>query len=100
MHLRQHRVTLRGKRVRLRPLTEEDWDLLLKWNNDPEVLYFAEGDEVSGFGCDIAEDNRASLRAFEKAGFRIDACVHQPPGSKVRCRYDLVLASAGLKTPR
>ena len=28
-------------------MTEEDWDLLLAWNNDPDVLYFAEGDEVT-----------------------------------------------------
>lgn len=43
------------------------------------------------FGCDIAEDNRASLRAFEKAGFRLDARTPQPAGSKVGSRYDLVL---------
>jgi RimJ/RimL family protein N-acetyltransferase len=39
--------TSRGVRVRLRPMTEEDWDLLLKWNNDPDVLYWAEGDDIT-----------------------------------------------------
>ncbi len=32
----------------LRPMTEADWDLLMKWNSDPEVLYFSEGDNVTG----------------------------------------------------
>jgi hypothetical protein len=36
--LRPHAVTLRGERVVLRPMTEGDWGVLLRWNNDPEVL--------------------------------------------------------------
>ena len=28
-------------------MTEADWILLLKWNNDPEVLYYAEGDDIT-----------------------------------------------------
>src|SRR5262249_35709719 len=36
-----------GDRVTLRPMTEQDWDILLAWNNDPVVLYFAEGDHVA-----------------------------------------------------
>jgi len=49
MKLRTHRLVLQGVRVTLRPLTEEDWPLLLKWNSDPEVLYFSEGDDVSAY---------------------------------------------------
>ena len=44
--LRTHEVTLRGPRLLLRPLTEDDWAPLLAWNNDPEVLAWAEGDEI------------------------------------------------------
>ncbi|MCY3783477.1 MAG: GNAT family N-acetyltransferase [Chloroflexi bacterium] len=44
--LRAHDVTLRGPRLLLRPLTEGDWTPLLAWNNDPEVLAWAEGDEI------------------------------------------------------
>lgn len=44
--LRTHAVTLRGPRLLLRPLTEDDWAPLLAWNNDPEVLAWTEGDEV------------------------------------------------------
>jgi RimJ/RimL family protein N-acetyltransferase len=178
--LRQHGMVLRGERVILRPLTEGDWSHLLRWNNDPEVLYGSEGDDVSGYGlsqlqqiyrsvcqaafcfiieadgapvgecwlqrmnlerilerhpgqdcrridlligetaywgrglgtevvrllvgfafeqegadrmfaCDVAEDNQASLRVFQKVGFQVDAAVEQPPGAKVRVRFDLDL---------
>lgn len=44
--LRVHDVTLRGPRLLLRPLTEDDWAPLLDWNNDPEVLAWTEGDEI------------------------------------------------------
>ncbi len=180
MILRSHTHTLRGERVLLRPMTEADWPLLLRWNNDPEVLYFSEGDEVYArtleeiqgiyrrvsqqafcfiaqlgerpigecwlqqmnlprilqqhpgsncwridlvvgekelwgeglgtemislltrfgfeqqsaeliFGCDIADYNPRSLRAFEKAGYRLVEWVAQPPGSKARYCCDMAV---------
>ena len=39
--LRTHNTILTGERVVLRPMTEDDWDILLRWNRDPEVLYYA-----------------------------------------------------------
>ena len=47
MELRQHNVILKGQTIILRPMTENDWDILLKWNSDPDVLYYVEGDVVS-----------------------------------------------------
>ncbi|MHC4341129.1 MAG: GNAT family N-acetyltransferase [Planctomycetota bacterium] len=44
--IRAHDIVLADGPLTLRPMTEDDWDLLLRWNNDPEVLRFAEGDEV------------------------------------------------------
>ncbi|NBD36081.1 MAG: GNAT family N-acetyltransferase, partial [Chloroflexi bacterium] len=52
MKLREHNITLTGKRVVLRPMTEADWPVLLKWNNDPEVLYFSEGDDVGSYSLE------------------------------------------------
>jgi RimJ/RimL family protein N-acetyltransferase len=49
MQFREHTWTLQGNRVTLRPITEDDWDSLLKWNSDPEVLYFSEGDNISAY---------------------------------------------------
>ena len=43
--LRTHDVTLRGKHVTLRPMTEGDWDLLVRLNNDPEVMKYADSNE-------------------------------------------------------
>ena len=45
--LRQHDVRLSDGPLILRPMTEGDWDILLKWNNDPEVLYYCEGANVT-----------------------------------------------------
>jgi RimJ/RimL family protein N-acetyltransferase len=47
MELRLHTITLKQEALVLRPLTEDDWDILLQWNSDPEVLYYAEGDDVT-----------------------------------------------------
>ena len=49
MLLRAHDIVLHGNLVTLRPLTEEDWDVLLRWNSDPDVLYFADGEDVSSY---------------------------------------------------
>ena len=78
MRLRTHAITLHGKRITLRPMTEEDWPILLQWNSDPEVLYFSEGDDVQAYTleqiqeiyrgvsqkafCFIAEVNRQPIR--------------------------------------
>ncbi|HKX29729.1 MAG TPA: GNAT family N-acetyltransferase [Blastocatellia bacterium] len=56
MKLREHHITLQGRRVTLRPLTENDWDLLLSWNSDPEVLYFSEGDDVQSYNLEQVQD--------------------------------------------
>jgi hypothetical protein len=31
MRLREHEVTLQGERALLRPMTEDDWDIVGKW---------------------------------------------------------------------
>lgn len=61
-----HDKVLRGKRATLRPLTEEDWDLLLKWNSDPEVLYFTEGDDVESYSL---EDVQGIYRSVSRTAF-------------------------------
>ncbi len=47
MQLRQHTITLQGERVILHPMTEDDWEILLKWNSDPEVIYFSDGGNIT-----------------------------------------------------
>jgi RimJ/RimL family protein N-acetyltransferase len=55
MLLRPHRIVLQGEFVSLRPLTEEDWELLLAWNSNPDLLYFTEGDDVSAYDLETVQ---------------------------------------------
>jgi RimJ/RimL family protein N-acetyltransferase len=45
--IQPHRFVLRRGPVTMRPMTDMDLPLLLKWNNDPEVLRYAEGETVT-----------------------------------------------------
>ena len=52
--IKSHNYTLKyitpdSIHIALRPLTEEDWDILLRWNNDPEVLFFADSGYVASY---------------------------------------------------
>ena len=47
--LNEHNITLHGEQVVLRPMTENDWDILVRWNSDPEILYFSEGGDVESY---------------------------------------------------
>ena len=49
MELKAHAIILRGYKLILRPLTEDDWDILLRWNNDHDVLYYVEGDSITSY---------------------------------------------------
>ncbi len=43
--LRAHEVTLRSGPVALRPLTEDDWGLVLGWWNDPDIASYSDSNE-------------------------------------------------------
>src|SRR5215213_9867990 len=64
--LREHAVTLSDSRVTLRPLAEDDWDTLLRWNNDPEVLFYSEGDDVTSR---TLEEVQAIYRGVSQTAF-------------------------------
>ena len=68
--LRSHNTVLQSPRLRLRPLTEDDWDVLLRWNNDPEVLHFsstgADGQDVPGY---LLEEVQDIYRSVSEAAF-------------------------------
>jgi RimJ/RimL family protein N-acetyltransferase len=189
MQLKPHDITLKGQTLTLRPMTENDWDILLKWNSISEVLYYAEGDDVSSrtlddiqgiyrttsqtafcfiielngkpigecwlqkmnlerilkqfpdtdcrridlmigemelwgrglgteairlltnfafeqeradyvFGCEVADYNPHSQKAFQKAGFKLYEKIEYPPGLKARFGLDFIIANprAGRKS--
>ena len=43
--LRTHEVTLWSGMVALRPLTEDDWGLVVGWWNDPEIAAYSDSNE-------------------------------------------------------
>ncbi len=52
--LKEHDITLRSGNIVLRPMTEDDWDILHKWNSDPEVLYYADGN-ADGYSLEMVK---------------------------------------------
>jgi RimJ/RimL family protein N-acetyltransferase len=80
MALRTHSVTLYCGDTVLRPLTERDWALLLRWNNDPEVLYYSEGDDIQAYSLDDVQSvyrgvsQRALCFVIEQGGLPIGEC--------------------------
>jgi RimJ/RimL family protein N-acetyltransferase len=59
--LREHDVVLEGRTsrgvpVRLRPMTEDDWGVLARWNRDPEVLHYSEGDDVTAYTLEEVQE--------------------------------------------
>jgi RimJ/RimL family protein N-acetyltransferase len=46
MRLKEHTITLHGEYVTLRPMTEDDWPFIEKWEDDPEILYLMDADPV------------------------------------------------------
>lgn len=85
MLLREHSVVLQsemlaGGSLRLRPMTEHDWQLLLAWNSDPDVLYYADDNDASAYDLETIQAIYRSIsqNAFcfiaEYAGLAIGEC--------------------------
>ncbi|UCB43931.1 MAG: GNAT family N-acetyltransferase [Dehalococcoidales bacterium] len=94
----------------MRPMNEDDWDILLKWNSDPAVLYFSEGDDVVAYDLEQVQQiyRGVSQKAFcfiiEFDGNVIGDCwlqemnleriLEQYPGMDCR-RIDLIIGEKG-----
>jgi aminoglycoside 6'-N-acetyltransferase len=92
-------------------MTEDDWDILLKWNSDPEVLYFCEGDDITSWEMEPMQEmfRGVSQKAFcfiiEFEGQLIGECWFQRmnldrilekyPGKDIR-RIDLMIGEKHL----
>ena len=109
--LSEHDIVLTDGPLRLRPMTEDDWDILLKWNSDPEVLYYSEGDDVKSR---TLEETQGIYRGVSKAAFvfmaeldgrpigecwlqkmNIDRIIQRYPGKDLR-RIDLTIGEKEL----
>lgn len=58
--IKSHDVTLYGGndayRIILRPLSDEHLPYLYKWNSNPEVLYWTEGDDVGSYPPEVVQE--------------------------------------------
>lgn len=109
--LREHAVTLSDGRVTLRPTMEDDWDTLLRWNNDPEVLFFAEGEEVTSRTlaevqaiyrgvsqsayCFMIEVGGAPVGECQLQRMNLERCLARYPGKDLR-RIDITIGEKHL----
>lgn len=50
--IQTHNVTLKDGNLVLRPMSDNDMDLLVAWNSDPEVLYYSDGNDVSFYSAE------------------------------------------------
>lgn len=92
--------------ITLRPLTEDDWDILLRWNNDAEVLFFADSGYVTSYTLEKTQrvyrgvSQKAFIFIIEYDGVPIGECWLQQmnlewilekfPGKDMR-RIDLMI---------
>jgi len=109
--LRTHDVHLKGERVTLRPMTEQDWEHVCAWNADLEVLYWYDApDAVPKRPEEIKEGYRgislfAHIFIIELGGQPIGECWLQKlnlpeirerfPGRDLR-RIDIAIGSKDL----
>ena len=47
--IRAHDYVLTRDNIKLRPMTDDDFEILLEWNSDSDVLYWVEGDDVDSY---------------------------------------------------
>jgi RimJ/RimL family protein N-acetyltransferase len=109
--MRNHATILRDGDLVLRPMNEDDWDLVLQINNDPEVGYFTEGDDWKEHTLDEIQriyrsiSQNASMFVIQLDGTPIGECWLQRmnlerlrdkfPSLDSR-RIDLAIAKKGL----
>jgi aminoglycoside 6'-N-acetyltransferase len=79
--IKTHNITLAvNGNITLRPMNDNDFDILLKWNSDAEILYFTEGDNVDSYNLEDIHGiyGNTSKTAFcfiiEYAGLPIGEC--------------------------
>ena len=108
--LRTHDVHLVSGPLHLRPMTEDDWDRLMVWNNDPVVLYYAEGGDITSWSL---PDMQSMYRGVSQAAYlfiieldgvpvgecwlqrmNLDRVLEQYSGLDVR-RIDLMIGEKG-----
>lgn len=104
--INSHRITLRseseGREIVLRPLTDADLPDLCRWNADPDVLYWAEGEDIEAYSPEdvegiygwISQENLCF--AIEVDGLMVGECWLQ----KMKLPYVKAMYADGLDVRR
>ena len=92
--MREHAVILRDGDLVLRPMTENDWDLTLRINNDPTLGYFTEGDDWHEYTLDEVQriyrsiSRKAFMFVIEYEGHPVGECwLQQMNLARLQDRY-------------
>jgi RimJ/RimL family protein N-acetyltransferase len=109
--LRTHAVTLTGYRVVLRPMTEADWPMVERLNNDPRLAFYTEDDDWQPYTLGRLQQiyrgisQNALMFVIEHGGRAVGECWLQRmnvprilaefPGKDVR-RIDLAIGEPAL----
>ena len=78
--IRTHNIMLSIDDINLRPMSDNDFDILLKWNSDADILYFSEGNDVESYSMEDIQGiyGNTSKTAFcfiiEHEGLPIGEC--------------------------
>lgn len=71
--VRMHDTVLVDGSLVLRPMTEDDWDVIAAWNNDPDVLWFTDNGGVSERSLtELQQIHRVVSRTADLFVFEID----------------------------
>ena len=64
--IKPHSIILGDDNITLRPMSDNDFGILLKWNSDSEVLYYSEGNDVECYNLEDIQGiyGSTSLTAF------------------------------------
>jgi RimJ/RimL family protein N-acetyltransferase len=94
--LRQHNVVLCDGDLCLRPMTDDDWDIVFPWTTDPDILYFSEGCPYEDMDSDailrsVREESnkyKAFLFIIESGGVPIgDCCLQDLSKERLTTRF-------------
>ena len=92
-------------------MTEQDWDVLAKWDTDPEVVYYSDGEWLDGYDLEttqmiyrgvsqtalsfIAELDRVRIGYCWLQRMNLDRILRHFPGKDLR-RIDLAIGDKSL----
>lgn len=80
--MKEHAVILQDDGLVLRPMTEADWELVLRINNDPDLAYYTEGDDWTEYA--LEESNGSIVQSLSRRSC-LSSSVKAIPSANAGC---------------